>query len=199
MRQPSKQREINFNDPDFAQKYARRHQKMTQKFGMTYARNLKFRDFQKGRIIDVGCGAGGTGIVLAQAFPKCEVLGIDLSQPLLDIARESARAVALNGRVKFEQTDVQRIPYEDDSFDVVINMNMVHLVENPVAMLNEIERILKPDGILFIADLKRSWLSIFEKEIKSSLALSEAEELIHRTNLRDGLFTSSMIWWRYEV
>ena len=199
MKRSSLIHEIIFNDEDFAQKYARHHQKMTEKFGHEYAQKLKSRGLQKGRVIDVGCGAGGTAIVLAKMFPDCEVVGIDLSEPLLKIAEGSNQAAQLGERVKFEKADVQQIPYPDNSFDVAINLNMVHLVEDPISMLNEMERILKPGGFLFIADLKRSWLGILEKEIKSSFTLSEARELFKQSNLRDGTFSSSFLWWRFEI
>ena len=188
-----------FSDEDFAQKYAKHHQKITEKFGHEYAQKLKSRGLQKGRVIDVGCGAGGTAIVLAKMFPDCEVVGIDLSEPLLKIAEGSNQVARLGERVKFKKADVQQIPYQDNSFDVVINLNMVHLVEDPISMLNEMERILKPGGFLFIADLKRSWLGIIEKEIKSSLTLSEARVLFKQSKLREGGFSSSFLWWRFEV
>ncbi len=191
--------EIVFNDEDFAQKYAKDHQKMTEKFGHEYAQKLTSRGFLQGRIIDFGCGAGGTALVLAETFPDCEVVGINLSEPLLRIAEGSDQADKLGERVKFEKADVQQIPYQDNSFEVVINLNMVHLVEDPIRMLNEMERILKPDGFLFIADLRRSWLGIIEKEIKSSLTLSEARELFKQSRLRQGVFSSSFLWWRFEL
>jgi ubiquinone/menaquinone biosynthesis C-methylase UbiE len=102
-------------------------------------------------------------------------------------------------RVRFEKADVQEIPYPDDAFDVAINVNMVHLVGNPVGMLDEIERVLAPGGFLFIADLRRSWLGLFEGEIKSALALGEARDLFRRSRLRLGAFSWGLLWWRYEV
>lgn len=191
--------EIVFKDKNFARQYAKNHRKMTEKFGHEYVKKLRARDFQKGRIIDLGCGAGGTAIVLARAFAGAEVVGIDLSEPLLTIAEQSAQSANLDSRIIFEKADVQRTPFVDNLFDVVINLNMVHLVEDPIRMLNEIERILKPDGFLFIADLRRSWLGIFEKEIKASLTLFEARNLFQQTNLRKGVFTSDLLWWRFEV
>ena len=101
--------------------------------------------------------------------------------------------------MKFEKADVQQIPYDDNSFDVVLNLNMVHLVEKPIEMLDEIERVLKPDGSLFIVDLRRSWAGIIEKEMKSSLTLEEAKELLGRSKLRDGVFSRSFLWWRFET
>lgn len=76
---------------------------------------------------------------------------------------------------------------------------MVHLVDAPVRMLDEIERVLKPDGLLFIADLKRSWLALVEREIRAALTLSEAEDLLKRSTLRQGSFSSELLWWRYEA
>jgi hypothetical protein len=66
-------------------------------------------------------------------------------------------------------------------------------------MLDEIERILAPDGSLFVADLKRSWLGLFEREMKSSFTLEEAKTLFAQSDLRAGSFSSSLIWWRFEV
>ena len=188
-----------FSDEDFANDYAKKHKKMVEKFGQEYSLKLKSRGFEKGRIIDVGCGSGGTALVLAKNFPESEVFGIDLSEPLLGLANQTAQTASLEQRLRFEMADVRKIPYDDNSFNVVLNINMVHLVEDPVQMLNEMERILVPDGFLFIADLRRSWLGLIEKEIKSALTLEEARELFSQSKLRQGVFSSSIIWWRFEI
>lgn len=188
-----------FDDKDYAEAYARQHQGMGEKFGQEYAKKLSARGFQQGRIIDVGCGSGATGLVLAERFVDSEVVGIDLSEPLLQLARRTAQDSDLGDRVSFEIADVQEIPYEDDSFDVVINTNMLHLVEHPITMLNEIERILVPVGHLFIADLRRSWLGLLENEIRSALTMGEARELLAQSRLRKGTLRSSLLWWRFET
>jgi ubiquinone/menaquinone biosynthesis C-methylase UbiE len=187
-----------FDDAAFAQRYAERHRKMVEGFGREYAEKLVARGFRGGRIIDVGCGFGAMNIVLAHRFVDSEIVGIDLSDPLLQFANRSAQAANLGDRVRFEKADVHQIPYDDDSFDVVINTNMVHLVDDAVQMLNEIERILVPDGFLFIADVRRSWIGLLDKTFKSALTLDEARELVDRSNVREGNFTSSFLWWRFE-
>ena len=188
-----------FDDEMFAERYAERHRNMAERFGREYADKLISRGFHEGRIIDVGCGFGAMNIVLAHRFVDSEVVGIDLSDPLLRLASRSAQAADLGDRVRFEKADVHQIPYDDDTFDVVISTNMVHLVDDPIRMLNEIERILVPDGCLFIADVRRSWIGLLDKTFKSALTLDEAKELIDRTNVREGSFTSSLLWWRFEA
>jgi ubiquinone/menaquinone biosynthesis C-methylase UbiE len=188
-----------FSDPNYAQIYARQHQEMAVNFGDEYAKKLSKRGFTRGRIIDVGCGSGATNLVLAQRFPHAEVVGIDLSAPLLELARDAAAKTTFRDRVTFEKRDVQQIPYDDDSFDVVINTNMVHIVKHPLRMLGEIERILAPDGHLFIVDLRRSLLGLFETEIKSALSMSEAKDLLGHSSLRKANFHWSLLWWRYET
>jgi ubiquinone/menaquinone biosynthesis C-methylase UbiE len=188
-----------FDDEAFAERYAERHRKMAEGFGHECAEKLISRGFNKGRIIDVGCGFGAMNIVLARQFADSEIVGIDLSDPLLRLANRSAQVANLGNRVRFEKADVHQIPYDDDSFDVAISTNMVHLVDDPVQMLNEIERILVPDGCLFIADVRRSWIGLLDKTFKSALTLDEARELIDQSNVREGSFSSSLLWWRFEA
>ncbi len=188
-----------FSDEDRAARYAQQHQKMAENLGREIANRLHSREFQEGRIIDVGCGSGATAIVLAQEFPQSEVVGVDLSEPLLRLATQAAQAAGMDSRMRFETGDAEHIPYEENTFDAVLSLNMVHIVEYPIQMLDEIERILVPDGSLFIVDLRRSWLGLFEKEMKSALTLQEAKALFARSKLREGSFSSSPIWWRFEA
>jgi 2-polyprenyl-3-methyl-5-hydroxy-6-metoxy-1,4-benzoquinol methylase len=190
---------VVFNDESFATRYAKKHRRMAERFGREYAQKLRARGFSKGGIIDVGCGFGGTVLVLAREFPESELVGIDLSEPLLNLAKRTSRALNLEDRVTFEQQDVHEIGYDDNAFDVALNINMVHLVNDPVRMLNHLERLVKPAGFLFIADLRRSWLELLETAIRSSLTLDEARHLFHRSTLREGTFSSSMLWWKFEA
>jgi ubiquinone/menaquinone biosynthesis C-methylase UbiE len=184
---------------DFADDYARKHGKIAEKFGRDVAQKLVQRGFQAGRILDAGCGFGTTAIVLGQAFPQSQVVGIDLSEPLLALAIQDAHAAGLDARVAFEKADVQEIPYDDGVFDVVVNVQMLHIVDDPVAMLEEMERMLAPDGFLFMADIRRSWVGLFDKVFRSGLTLEEARALVRRSKLRDGAFSSDLLWWRYEA
>ena len=188
-----------FTDPEFAGDYARRHERMAQNLGARYAKRLAQMGFQRGAILDAGCGFGGVVMSLEQAFPDAQVVGTDLSEPLLERARVFAQAAGLTDRVRFELADVEQLPFTDGEFDVVINTNMVHIVEQPVQMLNEMDRVLAADGCLFIADIRRSWVGLVEKVFRSGLSVEEARDLIGRSGIRPGVLTSDLLWWRYEA
>jgi len=189
----------DFNDKSFAELYIKKHKKILEKLGYSYAQKLKRIGFSKGRILDVGCGFGAMCLVLAKEFLDCEVVGVDLSIPLLDYARDCIVSEVVGDRVKFERCDVKKMSFENDLFDVVFNVNMVHWVNEPLSMLNEIERILKPEGYLFIKDLRKSWLSVFEKEINNALTYAQAKEIIGNSELRNGTFSSNFLWWNFET
>ena len=188
-----------FSDDEFAQRYADKHQKMAKNFGVEYTRKLTARGFTEGKILDVGCGFGGTLLTLAENFPDAQCVGIDMSDPLLELARQAAEAQGLEQRVVFEKADGQEIPYPDDSFDVVISTNVLHHVADPLAMLNEIERVLAPGGMLYIADIRRSGLAgFFDKAFREALSYSEVLALLYQAKWSKKPFTSGFLWWRYE-
>jgi ubiquinone/menaquinone biosynthesis C-methylase UbiE len=198
LKRPTTVRDPVFSDPAFASRYAKKHAEMQRRFGKEYAEKLKVKGFTKGRILDAGCGFGETLIRLAESFPEAVLTGIDLSDPLLDIARSNAARAGFSQRIEFKKADVGSTSYPDKYFDVVLNINMVHVVENPVQMLDELERILAVDGHLFIVDIRRSWIGLLEKEFFSALSVTEARQLLNGSKIRKGTMTSTMLWWRYE-
>jgi ubiquinone/menaquinone biosynthesis C-methylase UbiE len=189
----------DFNEKSFAELYIKKHKKILRELGHHYSKKLKNGGFSAGRIIDVGCGFGEMCMVLAEEIPECDVVGVDLSDHLLDYARKNVSRESVGSRVKFETADVEKMSFVDNSFDVAFNVNMVHWVGDPLAMLKEIERILKPEGYLFVKDLRKSWLGLFEKEINNALTLDEAKKLISDSKLRKGSFSSSLLWWNFEA
>jgi ubiquinone/menaquinone biosynthesis C-methylase UbiE len=188
-----------FSDSAFARRYAEKHQKMANNFGAEYTRKLAARGFSRGKILDAGCGFGGTLLVLAKNFPETQCVGIDMSDTLLDLARQKAAAEGLEERVRFEKGDVLNLPYPDDSFDVVISTNVLHHVGAPLVMLQELERVLAPQGMLYIADIRRSWLAaLFDKAFREAMSYGEVLALLYEAKLPKEPFTSGFLWWRYE-
>jgi SAM-dependent methyltransferase len=98
------------------------------------------------RIIDIGCGAGETSLELARAVGGGgSILGVDLSEPLLEIARRRAVGMAA---LDFRQADAQTFPFDPGAFDAAFSRFGIMFFENPAAAFANIRRALKPSGRL---------------------------------------------------
>jgi ubiquinone/menaquinone biosynthesis C-methylase UbiE len=165
-----------------------------QRLGKIFINLLRQAGFKKGRILDSGTSSAEFPIQLALALPEAEVVCLDLPKPLLDTARLSAEQAGVSDRLSFRNGDMQSLPFYVNSFDVVISLNMLHTVDDPVAMLNEIERVLRPTGILLLSDIKRSWLGLIIPVLRTAYTMAEFQELLHRSKLRPGKLSESVFW-----
>jgi len=191
--------ERDFCGKEFAEYYILHHKKSARRLGLRYAAKLRELGFTKGRILDAGCGFGGMDLVLADELPECEITGIDMSEPLLRYAVSSLQGTPAGQRIRFERGDARNLRFEDNSFDVVFCIGVLHLVDRPHVLLDEIERVLAPAGMLFIADLRRSWIGLFEKECSRAFRFAQARELIGNSSLRSGRFSKDLLWWCFET
>jgi len=188
-----------FTDQEWAEGYYKRNVKNIQNIGKRYVELLKKCGFKSGKILDVGCGFGSVAIEIAKVFPDTEITGIDLSEPLLEMALGLAKQAGITHQITLKTGDVQEMEFSDDSFDVVINTFMLHIVENPVRMLNEIERVVKPGGKILMSDLRRSVLGVIAKKLSTAFSLEEAQQIIEQSNLRSGEYGKGLYWWDYLV
>jgi ubiquinone/menaquinone biosynthesis C-methylase UbiE len=188
-----------FDDQEWAEGYYKRNAKNIERVGKRFCHLLKLSGFEKGRILDTGCGFGAVTIEIAKNFDDVEIVGIDLGKPLLKLGQSLAEEFAVADRIDFSEGDVQKLDFETDSFDVVINTFMLHIVDDPVAMLNEAERVAKKQGIIMITDLRRIWLAFFVKKLKTAFTLEEGMGVINKSNIRPGRYSKGPFWWDYMV
>ena len=97
------------------------------------------------RVLDV---ATGTGMVaLALAHRGCEVVGLDQSEPMLAEAQQKLEAEpALAARVKFVTGQAERLPFPDSSFDALTFTYLLRYVDDRLATMRELQRVLRPGG-----------------------------------------------------
>ncbi|MEH7176597.1 class I SAM-dependent methyltransferase [Neobacillus vireti] len=98
-------------------------------------------------LCDLGCGDGYASYKLAAN--GYHVTGVDLSEQMLDKANERAKDTT----AKFLKADISRVPVESNSFDASMAINSLEWTENPLAVLHEMKRIVKKDGLICIAIL----------------------------------------------
>jgi ubiquinone/menaquinone biosynthesis C-methylase UbiE len=188
-----------FSDQEWAEHYHKRNLKNIQRTAWRLAGKLEKAGFAEGDILDAGCGFGAVALKFAQRFPAAKVTGVDLAEPLLEKARSAVEQGGVADRVFLSMGDVQDLQFPDNSFDLVVNSFLTHIVEDPVKMLDELERVAKPDGIIMITDLRRNWLGLFVKKLGTALTLEEALEIVGKSAIRPGKASNGPFWWDYMV
>lgn len=102
------------------------------------------------KILDVGCGIGGTSRYLAKRFPDAEILGITLSPEQVKRATGLAKEAGLNN-VKFQVTNALNMTFKDDSFDLVWGCESGEHMPDKKKYVEEMARVLAPGGNMVIA------------------------------------------------
>ena len=103
------------------------------------------------RILDVATGTAGVAIALAHAT-HAGIVGVDLSEPMLDVGRKRVSAAGLDQRVRLEQSRAEQLPFPDASFDAVTFTYLLRYVADPATTLRELARVLRPSGTLASLD-----------------------------------------------
>jgi ubiquinone/menaquinone biosynthesis C-methylase UbiE len=136
------------------------------------------------KVLDIGCGTGAQLAIYQKE--DCEVFGIDLSEPMLRVARENLgnESVLTNG-------DASKIPYPEHTFDLVLSSLFLHQLgaELRSAGLREAIRVLKPEGRILLIDFhsgaNNTLLGRLTRFVISSVELAAGWE--HFSNSRDFL------------
>lgn len=106
-------------------------------------------DLRDRRILDVGCGRGGMVFVVKHFFAPRSIQGVDLSPNAIAFCRTNHR----HENVRFDEGDAERLPFEDDRFDVVTNVESSHSYPNLDVFYAEVFRVLVPGGCFLYTDV----------------------------------------------
>ena len=98
------------------------------------------------RVLDVGTGTGAGALLLAREFPRASVRGVDISDEMIRLAQQKI-GLDPEGRVAFRVADAASLPFGDESFDLVAQLNMP-------PFFTEIDRVLRTGGHVIVAS---SW------------------------------------------
>jgi tocopherol O-methyltransferase len=103
------------------------------------------------RVLDAGCGVGGSSVWLAQNL-DANVVGINLSARQIEIAQHLAASKGVSGKVEFSVRSFTETRFPDGSFDVVWGLESTCYAEHKELFVAEAARVLKPGGRIIVAD-----------------------------------------------
>ncbi len=104
------------------------------------------------KLLDVGCGLGGSCRMLADKF-NCKVTGIDLCEEYIRTAQKLSELTGLTDKTEFIQADATDLPFENDSFDIVWTQHVQMNIEDKAKFYSEIKRVLNDEGALVYYDI----------------------------------------------
>jgi len=137
-----------------------------------------------GFLLDLGTGPGVIPLKIAGRCRGLNVIGVDLSKAMLTLAQNNLKESGLKGRVRFEEGDAKSLEYPDNSFDAVISNSLLHHIQNPLVVIQEALRVLKPEGALLIRDIRRPpaslyrlWVGLFGRHYEGKMLEAYARSL----------------------
>ncbi len=207
------------DDPQVAQGFDRVANMPQMRLLRAYVARRAVAMKETGQAVDLGCGPGHLVVQLAQKAPGLHVTGVDLSDEML-AAERRGRQSGLGHRTAFRKGDAAQIPFPDGALDLVVSTLSLHHWSDPVAVLDEIDRVLRPGGAFLILDLRRdlaapSYLLIWFasrfvvpaalRGVREPLASrdaaytpAEAARLAERSRLRGWQVTRGPLWLTIE-
>ncbi|EAQ80913.1 class I SAM-dependent methyltransferase [Blastopirellula marina] len=148
-------------------------------------------------VLDVGTGTALIPIALCQKLPMARVMAIDMSTAMLTLAKANVDMDGMLDRIQLAHIDAADTGYENEMFDLVISNSIVHHLEDPLPTLQEIVRVTRPQGMIFVRDLLRPQSEeeltrlvetygganeterrLFGDSLRAALTLDEIRELI---------------------
>src|SRR6476646_6635291 len=109
-----------------------------------YLRNHQIIDTTDKLILDVGCGTGYTSLTLAEANPGAKIVGIDMSEKSLNLARQRSRYHGFENS-EFYTLAVEELPSLNLQFDYINSDEVLYLLPDPAAGLKAMQSVLKPE------------------------------------------------------
>lgn len=117
------------------------------------------------RVLDLACGTGDLTWLLAEAAPEGEVIGVDVTREMLDLARDKGQG----GRVRFVEGDAAELPFQDGSFDLVTCGFAGRWFGDWEGVLDEVWRVLRPGGAFWNVDFGRPASALVDRGYLAAL------------------------------
>jgi ubiquinone/menaquinone biosynthesis C-methylase UbiE len=140
-----------------------------------YEHLLVYANLRDRHVLDVGSGRGGGAAYVARRKGVASMTGLDLSTKAVEFARKRHPLPNLT----FRQGEAGRLPFDDESFDVVLNVESCHHYPSLKAFLAEVNRVLRTGGLFLLTDFRETSTTMDKlAEMEADLAASPLADLL---------------------
>jgi ubiquinone/menaquinone biosynthesis C-methylase UbiE len=147
-------------------------------------------------VLDLACGTGSYSRQFAHAVPQGQVIGMDISRPMLEMAVNNAKNAHLSNII-FARGNALDLPFSDNRLDIVNCCGALHLFPNTDLILAEINRVLKPGGRFTTAVFKHrsgQWAKWMETLSELLIGVKAFVPKALQKDMEEAGFSSSHIW-----
>ncbi|WGI17764.1 class I SAM-dependent methyltransferase [Methanonatronarchaeum sp. AMET-Sl] len=176
-----------YKDPEIAEKY---EPKRFSGAGGSYINQTEkscvknaLGEIKDQKILEIATGTGRFSLMLAEM--GADVTACDISSPMLEIAQTKADKKGLTDTINFFKGDAEKLPFKDNTFDKVMAIRFMHLVDEPEKFLKEMARVSK-NTVIFDTFNLQSFRILYNKILPMDSRLysnEEIKELAEKTNL----------------
>jgi demethylmenaquinone methyltransferase / 2-methoxy-6-polyprenyl-1,4-benzoquinol methylase len=127
------------------------------------------------RVVDVASGTAAVAIELAQAVPQRTVVGIDQSPEMLAAGRVRVARAGLADRIDLREGRAESLPFTDAEFDALTVTYLLRYVDDPVATMRELARVVRPGGVLAMLEFavpRGVWRPLWELYVRVGLPVA---------------------------
>ena len=156
-------------------------------------------------ILDAGCGTGYCTRVLTKKYKKSTITGIDFSKGMLNQAKSSN---SFFNKVDYQHADIYQLPFANNYFDLVFSNLTMQWIMEPKKALLELNRVLKPGGILIFSslgldtlmELKQSWLRVDQNiHVNHFFDMQQIGDQVYSSNFENTVMDRDIITMTYQT
>ncbi len=130
-------------------------------------------------VLDVGCGVGHWGTLLASVMPEdVRVTGVDREPSWVEKARARALERGVEARFSYRQAEAERLPFPDGSFDLTTCQTVLIHLPDPAAAIAEMVRVTRPGGLVAVAEPNNLSESLLLDSISNQASIDDIVELV---------------------